>query len=145
MDFKYAFYILFLLTLNTAQSCSHVLATCCLHTFLNEDVIIDARDLINKEWEVAYYFSDIDCFSEIQETLNISYDKSDYEDLGRRFVFLCNNRIIHQEIYWDSCFYRCRIPEFICDTCTSVRIIHPQDKIRIYKQEDIFLLSIVSE
>ncbi len=145
MDFKYRLLICILLIICVGQSCSSVLGTCRVQTLFHKEEVINARDLIDKDWDIAYYFSGFDCLSTIRETLNIPYENSDYVDIGRRFIFLSNNRIIHQEIYWDSYYYNSRIPQFNCDTCNSVIVFYPYDRIKIDKKDEIFLLSIIHD
>lgn len=145
MAFKHSALISILLIICICQSCLSVKDTCHLQTIFHKEVEIAAQEMINKDWDIAYYFSDMDCLSTINEVLRIPYAKSDYVDMGRRFIFMRNDRIVHQEIYWDPYYYRHRIPEFQIDTNAHFIVLYPHDRIKVCKQDEIFLLEIIRD
>ena len=112
-------------------SCNTVKKNCAVLSLLNDTTIVVASKLLPTDWDNAYYFKNIDKDS-ISATLHIPYSQGDYIDVGCRFIFIKDEKIVHQEIYWDEYYYRCMIPRVLLQDRLFTKI-SKQDTVMITK------------
>lgn len=129
---------LVLVLLFFTTSCNSVKSNCSRLLLYRDSVTIESKQLLPCKWDCMYYFdySDRDYISSV---LCIPYTKEDYVDVGCRFIFLKDKRIVHQEIYWDESFYRSRIPTFFLQQ-NQYQSISNSDSVIIKKEGGNFVI-----